>query len=142
MVRRQNELACKLWETTSKSVNLGTGPRRGTLPNSLTRFSEASYGNSGRYGRFFHVLKLYCDITKHHMTEGIAWQKALSQQTSPYCNQNNPLTDSCTPKIQISPAQKYTRDSISEHVKYSFPKTFYIIFILFFQKHLWLSFFY
>ena len=25
---------------------------------------------------------------------------------------------------------------ISEHVKYSFPKTFYIIFILFFQKHL------
>lgn len=31
---------------------------------------------------------------------------------------------------------EYTRDSISEHVKYSFPKTFYKIFILFFQKHL------
>jgi hypothetical protein len=26
--------------TTSKSENLGTGPRRGTLPESLTRFSE------------------------------------------------------------------------------------------------------
>ena len=26
--------------TTSKSENLGTGPRRGTLPDSLTRFSE------------------------------------------------------------------------------------------------------
>ena len=26
--------------TTSKSKNLGTGPRRGTLPDSLTRFSE------------------------------------------------------------------------------------------------------
>ena len=26
--------------TTSKSENLGTGPQRGTLPDSLTRFSE------------------------------------------------------------------------------------------------------
>ena len=43
--------------TTSKSGNLGTGPRCGTFPDSLTRFSEKSLCNSSILTNF--VWRMY-----------------------------------------------------------------------------------
>lgn len=76
---RYDELYALLCETMNRrlqdspALNLPTYPEEPIyVPDMLVAIVALKQFADLNKGRFFHVLKLYCDITKHHMTEGIA----------------------------------------------------------------------